>query len=294
SPTTDKGNIDVTSDNSPRSLTELLKDAVSKTPSHSTLVEFYRQFLSSDLLVAERQQLRDLSSGAAYPSDFTSVLGVLSGEETFIPAFCEHSDVSDWFSDELNVIRISGKELCKRAPQGWWITLNPGSDYGKEFSPWEITRLKEGDPGIEEIVADHEATPALPLEFRYLSQMELESLQEKLCDKLKEVNGLLEFYVGKKLLDKEEMLVFAAIQSTDRGDSLYEEIHSILSLALIGDVAFEVFVGYSLRDSAELALFQYVPPFYSSTLSKVQDFKNMKISQNLIQRILAPLRKLLK
>ena len=84
----------------------------------------------------EREQTHPFEGDTTYPSPFIDVLGITIGEDTYVPAFSSEAEMLEWSPDVLQTHTLTGEELCKRMPEDWWITLNPGSELGKEFSPW--------------------------------------------------------------------------------------------------------------------------------------------------------------
>ncbi|MCB0354504.1 MAG: SseB family protein [Bdellovibrionales bacterium] len=116
---------------------------------------FYEAFLREQLTVPRRHQTYPLSNAPQYPSEFLDVLGVASEDGvTTVPVFSSARLVPEWAGNDLLVRTIVGAELLKLIPEGWWITFNPGSDWGKEFSSWEISQLLLGENAIDEVVRE--------------------------------------------------------------------------------------------------------------------------------------------
>ena len=79
----------------------------------------------------------------------------MRGEEKLIPFFTAPSRARIWFKGDHIVAPDRTRDLFGRYPDTPFL-LNPGSDYGKEFTPGEIKRLLAGqfDDGPQTIVTD--------------------------------------------------------------------------------------------------------------------------------------------
>jgi hypothetical protein len=65
------------------------------------------------------------------------------GEEKLLPFFTAPSRARAWFSSDHIVAPDRTRDLFGRYPEASFV-LNPGSDYGKEFTPSEVKRLLAG------------------------------------------------------------------------------------------------------------------------------------------------------
>jgi SseB protein C-terminal domain/SseB protein N-terminal domain len=79
----------------------------------------------------------------------------MRGEERLIPFFTAPSRARAWFKDDHIVAPDRTRDLFRRYPDAPFL-LNPGSDYGKEFTPNEIKRLLAGqfEDGARTIVTE--------------------------------------------------------------------------------------------------------------------------------------------
>jgi hypothetical protein len=68
----------------------------------------------------------------------------MRGEERLIPFFTSPSRASIWFSGDHIAAPDRTRDLFERYPDAPFL-LNPGSDYGKEFTPAEVKRLLAGE-----------------------------------------------------------------------------------------------------------------------------------------------------
>ena len=77
------------------------------------------------------------------------------GEERLIPFFTSPARARTWFRDDHIVAPDRTRDLFERYPDLPFL-LNPGSDYGKEFTSGEVRRLLSGqfDDGPRTIVTD--------------------------------------------------------------------------------------------------------------------------------------------
>lgn len=71
-----------------------------------------------------------------------------------LPIFTSEQLVAEWTEQEQPVIAKPFHALLWLIQKEQWLHLDPGSDIGKEFSPWEIALLRQGEEALEEIVAD--------------------------------------------------------------------------------------------------------------------------------------------
>src|SRR5882757_1495703 len=72
----------------------------------------------------------------------------MRGEERLIPFFTAPSRARIWFKGDHVVAPDRTRDLFERYPDAPFL-LNPGSDYGKEFTPGEVKRLLAGKFGDE-------------------------------------------------------------------------------------------------------------------------------------------------
>ena len=66
------------------------------------------------------------------------------GEERLIPFFTARSRAQAWYRNDHVAVPEQVRDLFARYP-GAPFVLNPGSDYGKEFTPGEVARMLAGD-----------------------------------------------------------------------------------------------------------------------------------------------------
>ena len=199
-------------------------------------VEFFNTFLSAKLLVPSRNQKMPLSNAPEYPNDLTSVLGVKGLDSTFVPVFSEPKYIFEWCGQELDYREVKGQQLLESIPDSWWIAFNPGRDYEKEFSPWEIEKLKQGSESISEIIADiFEEDKELGIEVTKADTEELKGIKSKLQEIASQNKNILRMgCLLEKGAEDEERVLFAIRLSEDAEDDVKQEITSLIKQALIG------------------------------------------------------------
>lgn len=89
------------------------------------------------------------------PGTNLTLPNAMRGEEALIPFFTTPSRAHTWFKDDHIIAPDRTRTLFERYPDAPFL-LNPGSDYGKEFTPEEVTRLLAGQfsDGPRTIVTD--------------------------------------------------------------------------------------------------------------------------------------------
>ena len=231
-------------------------------PSHDTVRHFYSLFLSSTFFVPRRFQAKELSNLATFPSPFTDVLAVTSKDETYIPVFTSLEEMKDWSREELEYHELSGQEVCRRAPDGWWITLNPDGNWGKEISPWEVERLRDGEPALEEIVAEQLQGEEVAVSFRPLEEETVQHLSQELSPLLQELGEFQALYGGihASEIDGDRYLFGIVHSAKEISEELRTQIENALSHALIGDLPIDTYFGKNLDESPALALFRFSDP----------------------------------
>ena len=77
------------------------------------------------------------------------------GNEKLLPFFSARSRAAAWFKGDHIVAPDTARALFERSPNESFV-LNPGSDYGKEFTPGEVKQLLAGhfDPGPQALTIE--------------------------------------------------------------------------------------------------------------------------------------------
>lgn len=128
-----------------------LEEALVKAVKDSgTAADFARLLLDSDLLVlgtvAGHEDDRE-KFALAPGGQLKLVPGEKNGEK-YLPVFSSLTRMQAYVSDEAKYLAIKGRDLLE-VTRGAPVTLNPGSNYGKEFSAEEVGQLLAWDQGRE-------------------------------------------------------------------------------------------------------------------------------------------------
>lgn len=110
---------------------------------------FLRALMDAEVfvvLVAKADQIVQDADGTIPKDTRLRMPAVVRGEERLIPFFTAASRARAWFKDDHVVAPEWTRGLFTRHPDQAWI-LNPGSDYGKEFTRSEVKGLLAGDFG---------------------------------------------------------------------------------------------------------------------------------------------------
>jgi len=106
---------------------------------------FYRLLLDSELLVlgtVDGQEQATKEFDVAPGGRVNLVTGIKDGAR-FLPVFSSLPRMQAYVQEESKYLRVNGRallDLTRGAP----VTLNPGSDYGKELTPEEVRHLLDG------------------------------------------------------------------------------------------------------------------------------------------------------
>ncbi len=244
----------------------------------SDIEGFLESFLETVLYVPERHQAQPMSDSPVYPDEFLNILGVQQEDRAFVPVFTDEELVEDWLGQELSVRKLSGHELLQLMPDEWWISLNPGSEYGKEFSPWEVRELRLGRDGIEEVVDELlQAEENVVLQLNQPNHEDYGDLIESLKDFAERKNDILRLYLLREERKNQEcekrktllVGVESKIASPSDLSNLQDTVRAIAAKALIGsDEDVRVYVDRDPEESMALSLFRNAAPFYERKKTK--------------------------
>jgi hypothetical protein len=124
---------------------ELERALVKAVKNPTTAPDFYRLLLESDLLVvgtAEGRENADNKFALEPGGKLNLVPGTKNGSR-FLPVFSSLPRMQEYVKQEVKFLTINGRallDLTRGAP----VTLNPASEYGKEFSAQQIAQLLDG------------------------------------------------------------------------------------------------------------------------------------------------------
>ncbi len=263
----------VGTENSPElSLEELM--SLAADGDRSAAEAFLSRFLSEIVFVANRQQSAQLSDQPDYPSEFVSILAVKDKDRAIVPVFTRGELIEDWCGSKLEFRSLTGQRLLSIMPDDWWISLNPGTDLEKEFSPWEIIQLKGGPQNfaaiIEELYAD-EGPAQLTIES--VADGEFVNLISALNQAASELPEILKLYAlkeGDKESGRSTILIGSLLSkvSQARHDEILTILKSAAELAQIGAEPVRVVIGDSLDQNPQLGIFKLLKPFFERTPTK--------------------------
>jgi len=124
---------------------ELERALVKAVKNPASAPDFYRLLLACDLLVLGTVEGREDASEkfTQVPGGkFNLVTGVKDGGK-FLPVFSSLLRMQEYLKQESKFLSINGRALLDMT-RGAPVTLNPASEYGKEFSAHEILQLLDG------------------------------------------------------------------------------------------------------------------------------------------------------
>ena len=147
--------------NQEKELTRLLGDAADEREGaaeaffelllRSTVYVPLEPGISSEQASAAAEKPVVVGEGAQKALGYLSVLH--EGKE-LIPIFTEQDFVAVWAKKEVESVAVTFKYLIWAISDDISLYLNPEQEVGKELTPWEIERLKEGADAIAELVAE--------------------------------------------------------------------------------------------------------------------------------------------
>lgn len=109
--------------------------------------EFYRLLLESELLVLGTVEGRE-GATESFNMEPGSKVSLIPGEKNgqkFLPVFSSLARMQEYVTAESKFLTVKGRallDLTRGAP----VTLNPASEFGREFTADEIAQLLDGAP----------------------------------------------------------------------------------------------------------------------------------------------------
>ncbi len=232
----------------------------------SEIREFLKVFLESTLLVPEKHQPQPLRITAQYPDRPFNFLAIEDSGQTRIPVFSSDELVSNWSTLPLKIRSVQAKVLLDLMPEDWWITLNPADQNSKDFSPWEIDRLRGGeiDEIISEILSEHGIQA---LQVRSFDSNEITGLTDKLQELFASDKNTKEIFLAVETGENIEGTLTETLLAgfrfseldPDELNPLREKLKADLSPLLIGSMNLKILIGVGFSD-LELGIFHDIPP----------------------------------
>jgi hypothetical protein len=243
---------------------------------------FFAALLAGPLYIPRRYQTYPMSDSPQYPNDFVDVLGIQDDDRVVVPAFSSPAGIESWCGNMLAFRSLNGKEAAEATPEEWWLVINPGSDVEKELSPWEITRLKDGEAALPELLAEALADREVnPMHVRPCKEGEFSELLTALKAYVEGDERILSVYT---LVEEPEAataesistLLMGVVVKSDvpGGDfaSVQDEIEAPIAPYLIGGQSKKIFLGYDVTSSVMLGVFKGNVPFFTREKKKGLSF----------------------
>ena len=234
----------------------------------AAMTRFFRGFLEASLYVPDRHQAIPLTNQPVYPSDLFAILGVQDIERSLIPCFCSEEALQRWTPSRLSCSQVRGIELCKRVPDGWWLVLDPGQEASKEFSPWELSKLRQGAEAISEIIADLSQSESVAvLEVEPLDHTAFPVLSETLIAAAQNYSSLERLYLAREHTtsaegEKLSNILVGALCAADAVETIQRALQERCDLLQIGDERLRVIAAAS-PDILQFSLFAKITPFWT-------------------------------
>lgn len=251
--------------------------------SSEALTRFYQALLTAEVIVPDRSNLESLKNSIAADYPRSSIpwfaikgkvadpdQGVKDEERTIVPFFSSIANIAEWCGRELSHTQILFSSFLKSVPEDWWLCLNPGSNLEKEFSPWEVSLLKQGLEALPEIIADWQSLQ----ESRSANVQPLAEDQYPLV-----IKCLKDFGDAEKSV--RAIAALLETSQTDEGESrsiligceveginetqlieLKDRLNNILRLTTIGEDPFRVFASSGDFPDPFFSIFNYTTPVF--------------------------------
>lgn len=206
-------------------------------------------------------------------------LVVNHGGRDTIPLFTDRAAVELWTDMEVLLREKQFSKLLWLVPAERWLHLNPGSEVGKEFSPWEIDCLRRGSEAIDEVLAELERDEG-PLEVSSATGAEYEALKAKLRILLESFPQVSEAFLVSIAEDAEtENAPLVVLRSEglreEKRRQLIAELEE-LSRAMLGPSRIaSVIDDLGAPQSQGEALVRHLTPFYFAQRSVVSERRSV-------------------
>jgi hypothetical protein len=229
---------------------------------------FLQLFKESTLSVLCKDQQSLSVEGINYPNRPLDIFAVQEDDRTVIPIFCSKEAAANWTSSPLKLREIQTDKLLAIVPDDWWISLNPGSEHCKEFSPWELKKLLGDQDDLEEIVVEISSEQGTQLlEVRECKEEDLPTLKselQKFSDNNKKICACFaaveigETFEAQKV---ETLLIGFKVLDMSPSELALFRTYAKDSIAplLIGSLNLRILVGVGFGD-LELGIFADFPP----------------------------------
>lgn len=233
-------------------------------------LNFYTLLFTAQLFGVNRYS-PGLKSTITYPSENFPLLAIKDEDKIVVPLFTSENHMSTWSSAPSDSYKLSFKNILQLIPDDWWICLNLSSEVEKEFSPWEISKLKTGEEAINEVIeelllgTESGSSTVKPIDRGQYTDLEktIDDLIRK-DDGIQIVTLLLEetFDLEEKIEEKILMAV-KVDKNSQKTIKYYEDlIDTQCKLALIGTIGLKVFIYTNEKDFPLYGVFAGIEPLY--------------------------------
>lgn len=168
---------------------------------------------------------------AVIPEGTKMVLpSAVRGEERLIPFFTARSRAQAWYSNDHVAVPERTRDLFARYP-GAPFVLNPGSDYGKDYTPGEVARLLAGD---FDLTAPQAATTQAPQQIMLAHPSEIPTaLIEALAREFADVKSVRGAWLMLAMRGGEaEQSWMLGVDHT----GAWQEVRDAIGRAIVGDI----------------------------------------------------------
>ncbi len=183
-----------------------------------------------------------------------------------VPIFSEEHLLNQWSEAKFSYTQLPFSRLLQRLQATTWVHLNPGAEFGKQLSPWELERLQQGREAFDEIVTELKENAEDALQITDYSRSAPPKLLSQLRVILESYPQVSEaFFIGTKSEQSDELAPILGLVCSDvrtiRKTELVKELQETVApnfqsreLAVIDDLGEE--------SSINRALFREANPFY--------------------------------
>ncbi len=245
-----------------------LEDLLYKASLGKTVEAFYKELLKAFLYVPHRFQEQPLSNAPQYPNPFLNILGVQDSERVVVPVFTHKIYIADWCGVEFTFENIASHDLFGRIPKEWWIVLNPGREYEKEFSPWEIDLLRAGEASLPELLAESLAdSEASSVVIHPVNVDEELPLKNKITTFAKQHDSIEKIYLAREETDLNAAQLVIGLETLKQANSNdFEELCKNLKIEIA-----TLFIGNTppkIVGAPIVGMLQHLEPIYIKEVKK--------------------------
>jgi hypothetical protein len=235
---------------------------------YSSSREFFETLLATQIIVLGRTP--EANEQVRYPNELLDVLALPSTDSDgppCVPCFLSQGEHEEWAIMPTPIRTMQFSHLLTIIPENWEVSLNPGSETGKDFSLWELARLRFGAEGITEILADlNQEAEIEPAQVQSISDTD-EEYQGLLgaIRSLQKLSALQGMFLFKRRLEAgdEELIVGAWLVNDAEKASTQAAIQAELDNHTIGLEKISYWLGSEAEQSPEMTLLRLLNPVWS-------------------------------